>query len=1009
MKNIKIKVFKLEEINSILNDENKKVIEVYLELQKYYENKFGKNVIILYELGSFYEVYQVGDEGKAIEVSQTLNILLTKKNKKIDQVDMSNPFMCGLPSIKVEKYIDILLKEDKYTIIVIKQVRDENNNITRKIDKIISSGTNLETNSNKINNYITSLVFEKASSGIIIGSASYIDVSSGNVFCYEIYGTPDDKELSIDEIYKLFNTYTGKEVIINFDGFEDYEEKLIINKLNLDNKSFVSKKLLDNKTSLNLVYQNKLLNSIYAIKTMLTPIEYFNMETYTNMSTSLTLLLEFIIEHNNSIVFNLKEPIIISNEKYLMMGNNAAEQLELVSTGNNKGLIEILTKGCSTYGKRFINQRLLNPILNRVEIERRYDNSFKFVDFKDIDKISSLISNIHDLERLFRKILVNTIQPFELYSFYESLNNFFKIYKIVSSDANLKTLDFIENIDLVNIIKIYKQIETTFKLDLIQIYSLNSINNSFIKEGISKDLDDTIIEHNKLFKEIEELANVYLKLIDDKKEFDLNDTVVKLNNNDTEGYFFTITKKRYDTIKDKLENQNFILNKNQINLKNDFEYKHLVGTIKITSEKLSEVSNLIETLKDSIINKNIEIFNNFINDIFQYKNDVNNLIISLGELEFSILNANLYNSNAYCKPEILNLGEDNFYEAIELRHPIIERIENKGLFVPNNMVIGKKEYISENNSFIDFYKEKNTEEINGVMLYGLNSSGKSVNMKSIGLSIALAQAGMFVPAKALRYTIYDSIFTRITGRDDIYRGLSSFAVEMLELKNIFNRVNKKSLVLGDEISHGTETISGMSIVASTVINLIKKNFHFVFATHLHQLNDLEEIKSLDRMINLHLAVKYDEQNEKFIYNRKLAYGSGSSVYGLEFAKFLKMDKDFLKVANDIRMKIADDLTNVELLSKKKSSSYNKNVFFTQCVFCNNKATEIHHIKEQQNAKNGIIDGHRLNHEFNLVPLCQKHHDIVHKYQDSSKEPLLKYIQTSDGVELEVDQILLNKL
>ena len=157
------------------------------------------------------------------------------------------------------------------------------------------------------------------------------------------------------------------------------------------------------------------------------------------------------------------------------------------------------------------------------------------------------------------------------------------------------------------IIKIYKQIETTFKLDLIQIYSLNSINNSFIKEGISKDLDDTIIEHDKLFKEIEELANVYLKLIDDKKEFDLNDTVVKLNNNDTEGYFFTITKKRYDTIKDKLENQNFILNKNQINLKNDFEYKHLVGTIKITSEKLSEVSNLIETLKDSIINKNINL------------------------------------------------------------------------------------------------------------------------------------------------------------------------------------------------------------------------------------------------------------------------------------------------------------------------------------------------------------------------------------------------------------------
>ncbi len=125
----------------------------------------------------------------------------------------------------------------------------------------------------------------------------------------------------------------------------------------------------------------------------------------------------------------------------------------------------------------------------------------------------------------------------------------------------------------------------------------------------------------------------------------------------------------------------------------------------------------------------------------------------------------------------------------------------------------------------------NNNKMQWSLLYGINSSGKSSLMKSIGIAVILAQAGFFVPAKSMRFSIFNSIFTRISGADNIAKGLSSFAVEMLELKNIFNRASNQSLVLGDEISHSTETMSGVSIVASSILKLSRLEAMFIFATH----------------------------------------------------------------------------------------------------------------------------------------------------------------------------------
>ena len=135
--------------------------------------------------------------------------------------------------------------------------------------------------------------------------------------------------------------------------------------------------------------------------------------------------------------------------------------------------------------------------------------------------------------------------------------------------------------------------------------------------------------------------------------------------------------------------------------------------------------------------------------------------------------------------------------------------------------------------------------------------GKSSYMKSIGLNIIMAQAGMYVAAEEFDYYPYDFIFTRISGNDNIFKNQSSFAVEMHELRNILKRTNHRSLILGDELCRGTESVSGKAIVAAGVCKLREYDSQFNFATHLHGLSEIPEVKALSQVKAYHLAVVYD--------------------------------------------------------------------------------------------------------------------------------------------------------
>ena len=291
-------------------------------------------------------------------------------------------------------------------------------------------------------------------------------------------------------------------------------------------------------------------------------------------------------------------------------------------------------------------------------------------------------------------------------------------------------------------------------------------------------------------------------------------------------------------------------------------------------------------------------------------------------------------------------------------------------------------------------------QVDGNLRFLLNNfivTHNSSIMKSIGLNILMAQSGMFVPCEKYTFKPYKYIFSRIPSGDDIFKAQSTFTLEITELRNILKRSDENSIVIGDELCAGTESISALSIVSAGIIQLSERKTSFIFATHLHDLVNIEKIKNISNLNIKHLSIHYDEKNSRFIYDRKLKDGQGSTLYGLEVCKGLDLDKEFLSLANSIRQ----DLLNIDKnIVNSKKSRYNSKLFVDTCEICGKKADEVHHIKQQCHADvNGFINHVHKNASYNLVNVCETCHDKIHRGDIN----INGYCVSTDGTFVEISQ------
>jgi DNA mismatch repair protein MutS len=918
------------EIESLLNNKDKLLTQAYFDLQRYFEKKYGNDTVLFMEIGTFFEVYEVNNDeeqiGKAKEIAELLNIQLTKKNKNIIENSDKNPLLAGVPAVSFDRYLNRLIAEQKYTVIVVKQ-KGNPPKISRYVSQIVSPGTNFDYIIDNDDNYIVSILVDKFR-GIYTVGYSAIDVTTGKTWLYESHGTSEDPAYALDELFNLLNTYRTSEVIVTFlDGVDD--QRHVMHYLEIPEHYNYSV----NNQRLKIEFQNRLFCEVYQIKSLLSAIEHLDLERNPMITESLAILIDFIIEHDIHIIQKLDYPKIIDNRRFMYLGNSALEQMGVVSKDKKEfTLLKMLDKSATAIGRRLLKERLLNPIMEKDELERRYDL---------IEKVSShtryldeIMRGIYDLERLSRRLDLGKLHPFEMNHIYESMLSVKELI-IYAKKHKIQKIPFHES----EVDEFLRDITKSIDLDISRRFTNATIDENFLMGGVDEAIDTLVKENRIIFIAFEDIMNK-IELILESANASSSNKLVTLGFLEKEGYYLSLSKNRFSMIESEFYKHNDF---------KDYMVKKLTNSVKITSNFTDKLSDqlmknrrkIIALVKDRFIG---------LQSVYERRYSLlfDRIISYVADLDVGVSSSKVAQLYKHSRPKICDVESDeNFIQIMQLRHPLIE-IQSDSIYVPNDVIMGNRSYMDlpyPKTVMLDTASH-NGHEINGVLLYGINSSGKSSLMKSIGLATLMAQAGFFVSASAMKFSLFDSLFTRIVSKDNLAKGLSTFAVEMLELKNIFNRATVRSLILGDEISHGTETLSGVAIVSSAIIKLANLRSIFLFATHLHQLSTMQEIKELKNVVDLHLSVKYDEQMDKLTFNRILQAGSGSSIYGLEFAKSLHMDSEFLETANRIRKRLANDFDELELLVKKKTSKYNKELYITKCVICGAVAEDVHHINHK---------------------------------------------------------------
>lgn len=936
-------------------------MSLYNEYESYvlkYIEEYGQNTVVLYRCGSFYEIYSIDDGLVNMKyLCELLNIQMSKRNKSIPEVSRNNTLMAGFPAYTLQKFVGILVN-DNNTVVIVDQITDPPKP-KRAVTAIVSPGTDLSAVTAPDANNLVTLYFEenvefKTKAKVLSIGISVIDLTTGVCKVMETCSSSNDYAYALDEAYRIINIENPREIVLFGECIDNVVSILELNGRCVHN---MCTKRFDEV--FNIKYQTRVLQKVYPKHGLLSVIEYLNLEKHPIATTSFVFLLEFVFKHNEHVLTKVKQPILMETSNNLILSYNAVKHLNIVNQDAKANtLLYLLNKCVTAIGKRKFREMFLNPIIDGDSLQQRYDMIDIYKHDKLYDKIRKCLDNVYDIERLHRRVQLKLLHPCELNQIYMSVCGLLATYELIEAHDKMLYVSAFKSF-----------IEEHINLDEANKFNQDTMDKNFfnIKDG----------EYERVAKLQDELLS--LTTFFDKLTTSLNLHVggdfFKCETNQNEGYHLVITVKRYKDAQKALQSYQFVEDGFTVRLSNAISkmnspktyYKIIPKAFTTLNQRIdSTKANLIKCLKDTYLDF-LEKLDRVYTSVFQ------EMISEIGQLDYFSTCAKLAIDNNYIRP-VITSGSMSFVNATDVRHPIIEQITTTG-YIPNDVYIGK--------------------DTKGILLYGTNMVGKSAYMKSIGLCIIMAQAGMFVPATSFEFCPYHKIFTRIPSGDDLFKGQSTFAVEIAELRNILKRADQNSLVIGDELASGTESISAVAIVGSGITELHSKNSSFVFATHLHDLPGLSCVKQLTQMKVYHMSVHYDDVIKKLIYNRKLQEGQGNTLYGLEVCRAMDMGTSFLTIANDIRRELLEQHNTIV---GTKTSSYNASHFVDVCSVCGEMAKEVHHIKHQANAdENGFIGHTRKNAIHNLMNVCEKCHDKIH----SNEIHVAGYVQTSDGVEIDV--------
>ena len=768
----------------------------YLETKDNYED-----VILFYRIGDFYEMFFED----AINVSHDLELTLTGKNAGLDE---KIP-MCGVPHHAANIYIDKLIDKG-YKVAICEQVEDPKDAkgiVKREVIRIVSKGTVMSDDmlDAKNNNFIGAL----KDLGHCF-SLSYADLSTGEFISVLV-------EYELEKIINEIVNDNITELIIN--GNVDPR---IINTLKNNYSITISKEDCD----IEIKEYKDLYKDIKDVRII----------------SSVCVLLNYLTSTQKRSIDHLQNVKVKDYKTYLKMDIHTKRNLELTENLRTKertySLLWLLDKTKTAMGSRMLKQMIENPLIDKEEIENRYDMVSKLLEeFLLKDELKELLNEVYDLERLAGRVSFGNANARDLLQLKSSLKVLPRIKEIVSIlGFNLVIDDLTDLYEFLDK-SIYENPPITLK------------EGYLIKSGYNKELDDLKLARSG--------GKDFIAKLEEKEKERTGIKNLRVGYNRVFGYYIEVSKGNSRQVKEEF----------------GWERKQtLANNERFITPELKEKEQLILGAEEKIINLEYELFTNIRCKVKEVIPTIQLTAKMVAKLDVMIAFATVTEENNYTRP-IITLDKE--VKIIEGRHPVVEKVLN-GEFVSNDIIFTKDKYVE--------------------LITGPNMAGKSTYMRQMAMIVIMAQIGCFVPAKEAYLPIFDKIFTRIGASDDLVSGESTFMVEMKEANRAILGATEHSLILFDELGRGTATYDGISL-AQAIIEYIHDNIKAItfFSTHYHELTSLEEHKA--HIKNVHVSAH--EENGVITFLHKVKDGSVDKSYGIHVAKLAQLPDSLIKRADEI--------------------------------------------------------------------------------------------------------------
>ena len=769
--------------------------------------------LLLYRVGDFYETYS----DDAVTASRVLGLVQTKKSNG----DKGPIPMAGFPHHAIENYLTKLVRAG-FKVAICDQLEDPKfakKLVKRGVTEIVTPGISFGENMLEVkeNNFLCGLAFDRDGCG-----AAFLDVSTGQ---FQV------AQGSLEYIGTLMGSLSPKELVVPRsyergvkDRFGDYYVT------SLDEWAFVYDAAVE-----------KLKRQL-----RVDSLKGFAVDTMPLGICAAGALMVYLEQTQHAGLRNISTLGRIDEAKVVWMDPFTLRNLEVFQAASGRegvSLVQTVDRCSSPMGARMLRSWLAMPILDRKELNLRYDIVQFFVDRPDtLAAVQEELGKLGDLDRILGRIANGKALPREVLQLSRGLAQM----KPLQENCMGKGCDAVDRLmkGLVGCEKILKEIVNTLDPEPAAQIGKGPV----IAEGVDEELDE--------LRGLSGSGKDYLLQMQQREAERTGIPSLKIAYNNVFGYYIEVR----NTFRDKVPPE-------------WIRKQTLVSAERYITEELKEYEEKIVTAESRIYEIETRLYAALIAHIQDGIVAIQKNSRILAKLDVLAGFAEQALDRHYCRPVV----DDPLTLDIKAgRHPVIETLMPAGEeYVPNDVFLDSK-----------------SQQI--IILTGPNMAGKSALLRQTALIVLLAQTGSFVPAESARIGYFDKIFTRVGATDNISRGESTFMVEMLETSMILHNLSARSLVLLDEIGRGTSTYDGMSIARGIVeyIHEYGKGAKTLFATHYHELNDLEGL--FPRVKNFHVTVK--EVGKEVIFLRKIKEGGTAHSFGIHVARMAGMPQPVLESA-----------------------------------------------------------------------------------------------------------------